>query len=192
MRDEKANGEQEWKEMEETWQSGEDARGAEGNGRKLRRRAVYLQGWVAAAAAISVAVFGASVWLLRKGSEEAYTFVVILWSAYFSAGMTWVRFREPAGEVALATVDALQRRARRLERRGQWLDFARTLVGVEVLIGGGFWMVFARGGSAPEWMTAVILLGGGLLYGSLWGTLQRVRRERAGLAAVAARVMGGK
>lgn len=185
---------EEWKDLEEAWQAepaGKEAKAGEA-GRVMagRRAAAFLRGWVVTAAAVSVVVFLASLWLLLRWSEGAYTLAVILWSAYFSAGAYWVSMREPAGEDALPTVDALGQRVRRLERSGQWLDFSRTLVGVEVLIAAGFWMVLGRGeGAAVGWIVGAILLGGGLLYGALWGTLQRVRREREGLAAVAAEMI---
>jgi len=185
---------EEWKDLEEAWRAepAREAANAAEAGRFMagRRAAAFLRGWVVTAAAVSVAVFLASLWLLLRWSEGAYTFAVLLWSAYFSAGAYWVSMREPPGEYARPTVDALGRRAQRLERSGHWLDFARTLVGVEVLIAAGFWMVLARGGrEGAEWLVMAILLAGGLLYGRLWGMLQRVRRERNELAAVVAELI---
>lgn len=175
---------QEWKAMAEEWKAG-TAMIAQAPRRMRGGRPVFRERWVVVATAISVAVFVGSLWILLERSEVAYTFGVILWSAYFALGGFWVSTREPADEAAQAVTQALDRRARRLERSSTWLEFARTLLGVESILCAVFWLVLERerGGAGP--MAAGFLLIGVLGYGSLTKRLRAVRREREGLDAMA-------
>jgi hypothetical protein len=186
MNDEMDGRDPEWTAMEAEWKAGmESVAAARGELRRVGRGFRSLPGWAMAAAAVSAAVFAASLWILLERSEAAYTFGVILWSAYFALGGFWVSTREPADEAAQAVAQALDRRARRLERSSAWLEFARTLLGVESILCAVFWLVLERerGGAGP--MAAGFLLAGVLGYGGLTQRLRAVRREREGLDAMA-------
>jgi hypothetical protein len=175
---------EEWKDLEEAWQAADQPVQA----RRMRmgkhpgpRRTLTI-----VAAAVSLAGFVGSLWVLLHQSAMAYTFGIIFWSAWFSLGGYWVSTREPADEAALPAISALERRLRRLERSGDWLQFGRTLVGVETLLCVGFWVVLGHGEtSAWGWIMWVIVPAGVLTYASLSAMLQRVRQQREGLAAIA-------
>lgn len=185
-RDERVEGDPEWTAMEAEWKAGtESVAAARAELRRVGRGFASLPGWGMGAVAVSVAVFAASLWMLLQRSELGYTFGVILWSAYLSAGAFWLSLREPAGEAALATVDALGQRAGRLERSGRRLDFARTLVGVEAILCAAFWLVFEHGTGEAGTVAAGFLLIGVVGYGGLTRVLRGMRRERAELAAMA-------
>lgn len=185
LRQEGAGRNEDWEELRQEWMDSASDAAATLRAVKLRRAPARLQSGVVVLAAVSLAGFVGSLWVLLHQSAMAYTFGLLFWSAYSPLVGYW-RTREPADEAALPALSAMERRIRRLERSAGWLELGRALLGVETLLCAVFWVVLARGGASGwAWIVWGILPAGGLGYAGLSAMLRRVRQERERLRTMA-------
>jgi hypothetical protein len=183
------NEDQDWNELRDTWKK--DSPTSSGMASivkavKTRSRVETLLWWLGLLVPSS-SIAGITFWWMLHRSVQAYTFTVIAWSAFFSFGSYLLSTRESASDLALETTSALDKRSKSLSKTAQWLDFGRTLIGVECVICVGFWIALHLNELASAWkLSAVIAVGGIFLHLIFSRILARTRRELCGLETIAA------
>jgi hypothetical protein len=183
------NEDHDWNQLQDTWKRNSPiSRGMASAAKavKTASRMATWRLWLGSLAACSTIAIITLWWMLHR-SLQGYTFMVIAWSVFLSFGSYLLSSRESASDLALETTTALEKRSKSLAKTAQWLDFGRTLIGVECLICIGYWIALHHNelGSALK-TTAVIAFGGFFFYLMFSRILTRTRRELRGLESIAA------